>query len=970
MKSLRFLVLCCGVASISLAGCSGGHAAYLPHQQAFLPTPKSVSPALIKPAPMVRTAVLPASAMHNPLRPMAAVLPASWVQVPGAASQVAAAPDGSLWALSTQPAGADKYIWHDVGGTWTNITGLAAHIAVAPNGTLYAINSGGGTYAYSGGTWTALGGGADAITAAADSSIYVLSNAGTGDQAIWHNAGGTWSQVPGGGVAIAASWDVGKYSVPGVGNVMQNGLYILNAEGSIYYENSDGSFAHFPGAASAIAPTTNGGVYVLGYPANPAGNTIYYFDLSSTAWAAQPGAGVNIASNSTTLYVVGAGGGIYYTTITNLFPNIPVNATLGSIGPRGLYGSGKMQAIAVNPANPNTMYVAGGYGTYDGVPNDTGIYGTTDGGATWSALDNGLSDTNVNALWLDPKNPAIVLAATQYGGIARSTNSGVSWSSVSSAASATQFVASGSSLYASTASGVLVSTADGVTWTTSATSGTSSALALAAASNGTIYAGFNDGTIEALQNGSWKTTGMLTQTDPTHLTVDATNPSELYATAGSKLYRSTDGGSSWAALGLADPANQGISIVVADPTTSGTVYAAAGDTTVSVSTDSGNTWTSTGIWGDQRGLVILPGSPERFIDASDQGIEVCQGTMSCAMISTALSTNIVNGITAMGSNVAVTMQDYPPATSHDAGSTWAPDYQPFQEDGTVLLDRDGSGYCYGFDFMGFAISKDSCSTFTSVASVPKPTVGPIINGSLISVDQTNPSNVYVAALTAVYASHDHGQTFAQTNWPYNDPWYGYTSGIAVSPQNGSHIVLMSATDGVQVTFDGGNTWKAATWSGATVPSYYPSAVAISPANDDVAVIDSGGLLYRSTDGGLTFTLLPNLPNATLGIARAVRSPFLVKLFRHNPLAALIESQTTKPAPFPVSLAFDQTGAPPYLAAATTNGVYVSSDYGNDWQLVSSGTIPYIFSTVQWDNGTLYAGSWGNGLLKSSAPLQQ
>ena len=278
-------------------------------------TPHSVSPALIAPAPMARTAILPASAMESPVHPQMAILGLNWAQIPGSASQVAASPDGSLWALSTLPSGADKYIWHYVSGAWTNISGMAAYLAVAPNGTLYAVNSGGGTYAYSG-TWTALGGGASGITAASDGSIYVLTNGGSSaDKAIWHNVSGSWSQVPGSGVTLGASWDTGGPFAGVNGTIKAGGFYILNSIGAIWYENTDGTFAQLPGAASAIAPTVIGGVFVLGYPANSGGNAIYYYDFNTSAWNTQSGTGVSIATNTSKLYVVSSSSAIYSTAI-------------------------------------------------------------------------------------------------------------------------------------------------------------------------------------------------------------------------------------------------------------------------------------------------------------------------------------------------------------------------------------------------------------------------------------------------------------------------------------------------------------------------------------------------------------------------------------------------------------------------------------------------------------------------------
>jgi hypothetical protein len=289
-------------------------------------TPRSVSPGLIPAAPMAHTAILPSSAMRTPITTFSAIQGLNWTPIPGAASAIAASPDGSLWALSTGPSGPDKFIWHYVNGTWTNISGMAAHLTVTPNGTLYVVNAEGGTYAYNSGngTWTALGGGATGITGGADNSIYVLSNgapAGS-DQAIWHNVNGTWSQIAGSGVAIAASWDTAGPFAEAIGTISAGGLYVLNSGGSIFYENSDQSFAQLPGAASAIAPTTTlHGTFVLGYPVDPNGNSIFYFDLNASQWYVQPGLGAAIATNNVNLYAVATTGALYFTPV-NVVPQI------------------------------------------------------------------------------------------------------------------------------------------------------------------------------------------------------------------------------------------------------------------------------------------------------------------------------------------------------------------------------------------------------------------------------------------------------------------------------------------------------------------------------------------------------------------------------------------------------------------------------------------------------------------------
>jgi predicted lipoprotein with Yx(FWY)xxD motif len=312
MKTLRFSFIALGIAVLA-AACSGRN---IPGGTPQLPTPQSVSPASIPVKPMAKTAILPASAMQSPIHTESDIQGLNYTQIPGSATQVTASTDGSIWVLSTDPQGPDKYIWHYAGGTWTNIAGLASQLAIAPNGTLYAINSAGGTYSYSGGVWTALGGGAQALTAAADGSTYVLSNGGGGpDRAIWHNVSGTWTQVPGAGTGIAASWDTGSYTASG-GSVNSGGLYIINSLGAIYYENPDHSFSTMPGNASVISATTGGGYFVLGFPTNSSGNNIYYYNLSSGTYTAEPGAGVSIATDGSHLYVVAASGAIYVSNVT------------------------------------------------------------------------------------------------------------------------------------------------------------------------------------------------------------------------------------------------------------------------------------------------------------------------------------------------------------------------------------------------------------------------------------------------------------------------------------------------------------------------------------------------------------------------------------------------------------------------------------------------------------------------------
>jgi len=82
-------------------------------------------------------------------------------------------------------------------------------------------------------------------------------------------------------------------------------------------------------------------------------------------------------------------------------------------------------AMAVHPTNSNIV-LAGLESCYYG---GTTIYRSTDGGQTWTAvLTNSNAYQPVTAVIFDPANGNIVYAATEYGGLFKSTNAGLTWS--------------------------------------------------------------------------------------------------------------------------------------------------------------------------------------------------------------------------------------------------------------------------------------------------------------------------------------------------------------------------------------------------------------------------------------------------------------------------------------------------------------------------------------------------------------
>ena len=85
-----------------------------------------------------------------------------------------------------------------------------------------------------------------------------------------------------------------------------------------------------------------------------------------------------------------------------------------------------VQALAIDPSTRSTLYA--GWGSDVGGLIRGGVYKSTDGGGSWSAVNTGLSYMYVDAVAIDPSTPSTLYAAGNYGsGVFQSTDGGGSW---------------------------------------------------------------------------------------------------------------------------------------------------------------------------------------------------------------------------------------------------------------------------------------------------------------------------------------------------------------------------------------------------------------------------------------------------------------------------------------------------------------------------------------------------------------
>src|SRR5438477_10530431 len=75
--------------------------------------------------------------------------------------------------------------------------------------------------------------------------------------------------------------------------------------------------------------------------------------------------------------------------------------------------------LVVDPSAPSTLYAGTG----------GGVFKTTDGGASWTAINTGLTSAflTVYALAVDPSKPGTLYAGTNGLGIFKTTDGGASW---------------------------------------------------------------------------------------------------------------------------------------------------------------------------------------------------------------------------------------------------------------------------------------------------------------------------------------------------------------------------------------------------------------------------------------------------------------------------------------------------------------------------------------------------------------
>jgi streptogramin lyase/photosystem II stability/assembly factor-like uncharacterized protein len=659
-------------------------------------------------------------------------------------------------------------------------------------------------------------------------------------------------------------------------------------------------------------------------------------------------------------------------------PPIPWTA----VGPDG---GADVRTIAVDPTSPSIIYA----GT-----SGSGIFKSVDGGAHWSAINNGVPTLSafagleaivpVGDLGIDPRNPSTVYAAmgapdpatgaAEYGPSLVSTNGGKDWKAAGTGLPPNSFgnavaidpILSGTVYMGFDPSGIFKTTDGGATWSavnTGLLNGTIKALAIDPFSSLTVYAGTGLGVAKTVNGGaSWTPINNgLSKLNVQTLVVAPSRPSTLYASALSSsfqpgFFRSLDGGLNWAEL--TSPSSSGADSLAVDPTNPSVVYAsteAFKQIGVSKSLDGGQSWSSVSVGVGlptlnvtRNRLGVDPQSPSNVYFGARNGVfKTTNGGTSWTPAVTGLS----------GLQIAAIARD-PSA----AGTLYASVSNPAISLSATVAKSTDSGATW------------TVSTFQfSESSLPA-----------LAVDPNTSSTIYVAG-GLPYRSTDGGATWVQL----------FSSSIgrfsALAAPRGSPGVLYGVTsqNGVFKSSDRGTTW-------VPIKNGLPnlallSAVAVDPANPATVNVGGGSGLFRSTDSGASWNAVHNgLPNPTESVVTSllaaptsptsIYAAFRLFFSTGSALYRSLDGGITwasvsigLPASYVSALAFDPSPPGTLYAGTAAAGVYRAELSRLLWTPLNTNLQNILIKSLAVSEGspaTAYAGTAGNGIFRLQLPTSQ
>jgi len=367
------------------------------------------------------------------------------------------------------------------------------------------------------------------------------------------------------------------------------------------------------------------------------------------------------------------------------------------------------------------------------------------------------------------------------------------------------------------------------------------------------------------------------------LAMAPTDPDVIYAATDWGVFKTTDGGDTWAKTGFAETLVWTVQVAPDDPDT---VYVGTDDDGLYKTVDGGSNWTQKGLSGarvkavavDPTSASILYAATANYAasinhiykgtdggDTWDEKLSLPHETGGAAGVNTLLidtddSSHVYAGVRPFfGPNLY---------RSTDGGETWVPTEV---SDGTwccreavaLAMTPAGSDPAAVYTVIG----SDDAYKSTDRGKTWQPTDTPYISPAepwALAVDPSNPNTVYVGTWYKegdLYKSTDAGATWSVMA---NGLAHGGPSSLVIDPRDGDALLVGLSEGGVYKSIDGGENWSVSAQglSNATI-----RGLAVHPSSSDsvfAALEGEGHHLAATTNGGASWELVTGLAHTDLG----------------------------------------------------------------------------------------------------------
>ncbi|MCX6561962.1 MAG: Ig-like domain-containing protein, partial [Candidatus Aminicenantes bacterium] len=485
-----------------------------------------------------------------------------------------------------------------------------------------------------------------------------------------------------------------------------------------------------------------------------------------------------------------------------------------------------------------------------------------------------------------------------------------------------------------------------------------------------VLAGLVLGTALTLSAQTWQSLGPQSG-NATALVRDPQNRLTIYAILSpGGVYKSLDGGVSWAFAGTGIPSTAAIGGLAVDPAQTSILYAAAGS--LYKSTDSGAHWAALASqpFGTPRRIFVSPFDSSTLLIGTEWSVQRsldAGATWSGALLAGQIADAVFDPL--HPGTIYVAIKGGVLAKSTDNGATWAS--VPSSVTAVDLAFDPGSrSVLYAVvPAVGIFRTDDGGATWTVWnAEMDLDPPGYITNYLTCFAPGPAGSGYYYAGTErGLYRSHDNGASY----WGFQTtaPEYPVTNAVLVDPTN-KEIVLAATSLGIYRSIVAGTQYYRSS-DGIDTVSTDAIALAISPANPARIMLGTSLGLYRSDGrgGSWSFAAFSHYTNHVVRTVAAHPTDASVfaagtdfGLFRSPDGGSNYYLSYPKPNPTDIrisSLVFDPFQPAKAYAGASMAwpGFYVSSDGGATWSFNNppQGLSIRSLAADPSQEGVLYAG---------------